>query len=748
MKITEDKFTLSKHVQFLPLEDGLVAVAHGLALRRSVFREEVAEHLKVFRTERLTSAEFARIIGGPDLIAARLFEFFAECSYIVPTGIDEDEEMRHRLRVSIIAPTVGATPAETTQGRWFDVPVPLSLETFNSGLGGVDRQLERLSVALLGGCFTQSAADIVEEVGLAYGYCAHVTASWPEDHSLIHRQDARLVVFQPATMWLLGPLWDGTAFIDDEERTRRLGLIKDYLSTAVKRLLHYAPGRLILVQGVCPPQIPPHGRLDFRLGMSFSRILFEVNNHLQELIRDQENAIFVDEARIFANHGIAYLMDDMVNVYSHHAPLDFSTAPKPEGASRARSFELRTRMLAVRLLAKEYFECYRLWLGHRKIKCIIVDLDDTLWPGEVGDSHFSLEGYEPFEFLRYGRFGGLHQALKIMKQRGVMLATCSGNDQDEVMRHWRALGVAADASGNAELRTAPPEDGEALSSIDYLLRPDDFVLHKINWRRKSENIAEIASELGIGLDSILFIDDNPIRREEVCWSLPEVRTLGSDMNLVRLSLLSDPCLEFNTQSRESATRTDMVRSQLRRNEEASKALDETTFLRGLGIKMRVERVSGREHLNRIVELLQRTNQFNTSGVRFDAYGLASLTSETEGRIYVAHVTDKFNNYGVVGVCIIAGTEVVNFVLSCRVIGLQVAVPFLVTVLRNQSLPITARIVKTDRNRPCHDFYVNAGFCESGDGLYVLADKASLRLIDKSVYEICVDDLADNTSASA
>ncbi len=188
--------------------------------------------------------------------------------------------------------------------------------------------------------------------------------------------------------------------------------------------------------------------------------------------------LLVDIDRIASNVGKSRLLDDGIVPFSHHAPIDFCNGVTPPGPSREETWRVEARFHLPRLLAVEYLSLYTMWRGESAIKCVVVDLDDTLWPGIAGEGGFAPTSEDAIGSLRYGVYGGIHQALKILKHRGVLLATCSKNNADDLEPIWDGLRVAC------------------VEGMRYLLQRDDFVMHKVNWRRKSDNVREIMQALG------------------------------------------------------------------------------------------------------------------------------------------------------------------------------------------------------------------------------------------------------------
>jgi FkbH-like protein len=585
--------------------------------------------------------------------------------------------------------------------------------------GGGTRQVSYL---IVGGCLTQFAADALQRMAPSFGIEAVVEETFPSlvESAIMERPD--VVVFQPSTMMFMQRLWDDAPFITDEERGVRLQMLKDELRLFLDRVRARARGALFLVHGFVAPAYSPLGRTEFRHTYHFYRIVYELNQLIMESIKDDPNAMFIDEERLLAAEGKLRLVDHALSTFSHHGPIDMIAN---RGETVAESLGIAEPNRAPRLFARAYLDAYALWKGIGRIKCVIVDLDNTLWTGLASEDDFVIDEHR----LLYGTLAGLHQALKIVRQRGVLLAVCSRNNEADVERAWAKIAALAEKAG-------------AL----HLLGPRDFVIQRINWAPKSENIGHIMRALGLSPADVLFIDDSAIERTEVQTAFPAMRVLGEDMSLVRSVLLDDPGLQVNVATRESASRSEMVRAQLLRDEMKQHAPDELSFLRGLSIRLDVLRLRERARLPRVVELLQRTNQFNTTLLGLDGAEVSRYIDANDGAVYVLEAADRFTRYGLVGVCVLREHRVVSLVMSCRIIPLRAEVPFLAAVLNDYGrAPIEAEIVEGPRNQPCRHVYTAAGFQQTGAGQYRLAELSMLTAVDYELYGLtCRDESNDST----
>jgi FkbH-like protein len=336
-------------------------------------------------------------------------------------------------------------------------------------------------------------------------------------------------------------------------------------------------------------------------------------------------------------------------------------------------------------------------------KCVIVDLDGTLWPGVLAEtgSPFAWRPEVSGQYSFIGLYFGLHEALKMLLARGILLACVSKNDLSTVTELWRYP------------LTYPH---------DRLLSLDDFVAHRINWADKVSNITSICDELGVSLTSAVFIDDNPVERERVKQFLPEVLVAGESPFELRRWLLSDPRLQPAAITRESSARTDMLRSQAARRSLKMGAPDEETFRLSLKLEWCICKPESVEDLNRVKELFDRTTQFNTSGRRYQLAELSGILQASDGNIFMMRLRDRFGEQGVVGAAIVSRDMIESLCFSCRALGCGLEHEFLDGLL-NELVPrypdIMARLLPTPRNIPARSFYKEHGFVPQDDQVWRL-----------------------------
>jgi FkbH-like protein len=333
-------------------------------------------------------------------------------------------------------------------------------------------------------------------------------------------------------------------------------------------------------------------------------------------------------------------------------------------------------------------------------KLIILDLDDTLWGGIVGDvgwENVILGGHDALGEA----FVDFQRALKALTNRGILLGLVSKN-----------------------------EESVALEGIEkhpeMVLKLDDFAGWRINWGDKAQNVLDLVSELNLGIDSAVFIDDSPVERARVREAVPEVLVpeWPQDKMQYRKALLSLRCFDTPTLSKEDLERTRMYVSERHRKSLREKVVSLDEWYRTLETKVTVEELRD-ANLSRAAQLLNKTNQMNLSTRRMTEAEFASWAHGDGCKLWVFRVSDKFGDAGLTGI-ISLETEgrvgkITDFVLSCRVMGRKIEemmLHTLITYARSLELEeVYARYIPTPKNRPCLRFFQNSGLEDVGESVF-------------------------------
>ncbi|WP_425449709.1 HAD-IIIC family phosphatase [Dethiothermospora halolimnae] len=300
-------------------------------------------------------------------------------------------------------------------------------------------------------------------------------------------------------------------------------------------------------------------------------------------------------------------------------------------------------------LEKEILRYTKAVEGKRK-KCLILDLDNTLWGGVIGEE--GIDNIELSEFKEGARYKDFQKRIKELKETGVILAIVSKNNHEDAI--------------------------EVFSSHEHMvLKEDDFVNIKINWDTKIKNINDLSEELNIGLDSFVFIDDNPVERESVKMALPQVEVPNfpedtSELEKLITELYYDYFLSIKATD-EDKKKSQMYRANIKRKEELKGSGSFDEFLKSLKTKIKIWKAKEVD-IDRIAQLTQKTNQFNLTTKRYTNHDIRNFINSEEYDVYVAAVEDKFGDNGKTVVLIIKKhykektVEIDTFLMSCRVMG--------------------------------------------------------------------------------
>jgi FkbH-like protein len=338
------------------------------------------------------------------------------------------------------------------------------------------------------------------------------------------------------------------------------------------------------------------------------------------------------------------------------------------------------------VVAQEYVDVLQSIELVGSAKALFVDFDNTLWDGVMGDGPV-VHNFQAQELL------------KELREAGVLLVALSKNDPANI--RWEEMRLA----------------------------PEDFVLHKISWRPKPEAAAEAIHELDLGANAFLLLDDNPAERALVEENVLGVRALDPADPFAWRTLrrwLDSPSTK---RTPEAMKRTEIYREAAERRRALSGGIDYGTMLASLELVATVREASEAD-LERILELVQRTNQFNTSTRRRSRSEVVALLESADHEVIVAGLKDRFGDLGIVGVAIVdyskdGFADIDSFVMSCRAMGFGLEYLLLNQLTSTRpELVWTGRFIRTDRNGPAAELFPGAGFAAGADGeLWTLAPDA-------------------------
>lgn len=322
------------------------------------------------------------------------------------------------------------------------------------------------------------------------------------------------------------------------------------------------------------------------------------------------------------------------------------------------------------------------------VKLVVSDLDDTLWGGIVGDDgweHLALGGHH----ATGEAFSDVQEILLNWKSRGVLLAVVSKNDEQTALE---------------AIRKHP----------EMKISEQDLTGWKINWKDKAENIAALASELNIGLQHILFLDDNPAERERIRQTLPEVYVPEIPSNKLEvpyfLKQLSQLPL-LNRMSEEDKQRAELYRQEQARKQESALYGSMEDWIRSLEMKITFRPLTT-DNLVRAVQLLNKTNQMNLRTRRMSDHELLRWANHSDHWFYTVSVEDRFGAAGLTGLLGVRKESdsliLEDFVLSCRVMGRKVEACMIAFAVKKAAKlglkKIIAELIPTAKNNPCKEVF--------------------------------------------
>lgn len=335
-------------------------------------------------------------------------------------------------------------------------------------------------------------------------------------------------------------------------------------------------------------------------------------------------------------------------------------------------------------------------------KLIVLDLDNTLWGGilgEDGSNGLNIGGHD----MAGEAYSDFQRALKSLKSKGVLLALASKNDESLAL---------------ATIQKHP----------DMVLRCEDFSAWRINWKDKAANILDLVKELNIGLEAAVFIDDQPAERDWVRQKLPEVLVPDwpEDPCEAVSALDALACFDVLHLSEEDRRRSRMMQDAKARNQSLRKEMSRGDWIASLNTNIAEEKYHD-QNFRRIHQLMNKTNQMNLSTRRLSENELRTWLSKETTHLWSYRVSDRFGDSGVTGVVSleVCGEHalLVDFILSCRVIGRGVEERLLQRALVQAkelgTRKLKATFTPTARNTACRDFLANSSMTDEGDFLFTL-----------------------------
>jgi FkbH-like protein len=575
-------------------------------------------------------------------------------------------------------------------------------------------------VLIIGSCMAQATLrefrDLAPQVSFDWTIFNNVMELPQVDDAVLHATDVQYIQLSLRHV-VSDDVIDFSAFLADGAAEALLARSRQMLKLMLHAALRYnrTHGLLTFVANFLVPQVPVVAALSHSgSGNDFAVVVRRLNEDLASLVRQYRNVYLADVDQVGNALGKRHFLEDVIGFYSHAAywgPADriYETSPEYNAPQPGRIDPLPHIEDVYGARADQFFAAiwrqiealYRTINQIDMVKLVIFDLDDTLWRGQIAE-HYADGAPTP---VLYGWPVGMWEAVQHLRARGIITAICSKNDEGLVRARW----------GRAVLPW---------------LTLDDFALRAINWHPKAANVADIMARASVTARSTLFVDDNPVEREGVRAAHPDIRVLGANPYVTRRILLWSPETQIAFRSTESASRELSIR-QLQVRESERGTLSREEFLASLGCCVAIGVVPGESHPDfaRSLELLNKTNQFNTTGVRWTSPQLVQFLV-LGGEILVFRARDKYADYGLVGVVLFRFGLFAQVAMSCRVLGLDIETSVIHDIMRHRAGPVfCARVFETEANMVCRDLFARCGFgAKAGGGDLYTWDGGSIPLV--------------------
>jgi FkbH-like protein len=549
-----------------------------------------------------------------------------------------------------------------------------------------------LKIALLSSFTVDNWGPYIEVQGALDGIPIQVKAGpYGQFRQDIYNPQSWLQSFQPDVIIvaiqgdsLLGPAAYGVADLTAEQVTEIFDRASQELVELVFHLAKVFSTSSVLVNNFIVPTASTFGILENKICRGLPSQYELANQFLKSSVRKIPNIYVVDIDGLAASCGKGAVFDSRMK-YLADMPLAERFLPQ---------------------LASLYERYFRALTGKIR-KCLVLDLDNTLWGGIIGEDGFDGVKLDPIK-APGSAFYAFQRRILDYYHRGIILAINSRNNLEDAMN---------------VIETHPY----------MLLRPHHFAAISINWNDKTENMKSLAEELNIGLDSMVFLDDDPHQCGMMESVIPEVLTclLPEEPSEFESFLTSLEVFDTLTFSEEDSKRGQMYaqerlrKDSMKQDSVSGKTLDE--FYRNLDITCVIGKPDDFT-IPRIAQLTQRTNQFNLTTRRYSETQVQAMAALENTRVRWISLEDKFGDLGLVGVIILAETgpghwEIDSFLMSCRALGRQVELALLheslYELFQNGALKITGIYSPTSKNVQVSTFYQDVGFSPVSEGHYEL-----------------------------
>ncbi len=552
---------------------------------------------------------------------------------------------------------------------------------------GTDESVRPVRIAYLGNMTFEPLPDYVEVVGHSRGLLARpYIGGYDQYMQELISNVSGLSEFRPDFIVLNLLLRElvpdavlGFPGMSSEQRKEALCRVLDTVSECVKLAMRKHDATILVSNFPAPPHYH-FGIADHKQAYPESLFYAELNAGLHEFVKGEPRIHLLDMERLSALHGKSRAFDEKL-YYLAKVPWQEEFYP---------------------LVADQIIRHVEAALGLSR-KCLVLDLDNTLWGGVLGEvgPHGVKVGHGDGESEAFHDF---QRKIVSLKERGIILAACSKNNLADVQELF-------------EQRTDMP------------LKFSDFSAYEINWDMKHTNLERLAKTLNIGLDSLVFIDDNPAECELIRQMLPQVNTVQLPPDPSAYPAVLDTLHDFEKVAvgRDDREKARQYAENATRHRYQENFNDLESYLESLQTTITIKK-GGEEEKLRIHQLFSKTNQFNLTTRRYSLAEIEKYLQDHHHDLYTVQAEDRFGDLGIIGLCLVDNARdddvfIDSFILSCRAMGRGIE-SAVMNFLKGKYLQeggrncLRAQYIPTNKNKPARNFYPDQGFRverEASDG---------------------------------
>ncbi len=488
-----------------------------------------------------------------------------------------------------------------------------------------------------------------------------------DEESELYRFKPDVVFLSVLTRSIAPTLWHDFSSLKKEEIEDSVVRVINIYENLVRQFRSHSQAHLV-IHTLDMPLIPCFGLADLKAGPGQKDTIRQINTAVSKIAASHEGVHLLDTNEMVASCGkIAW-----------------------EDREKWITLRLPLTATALTVMVDGWLRYLHPLMG-KICKVLVCDLDNTLWGGVIGEDGF--DGIQLGDEYPGTAYQALQRAILDLYNRGVILAICSKNNEEDAME---------------VIRKHP----------GMLLRPEHFAAQRINWNNKSRGLQELAVELNIGTSALAFLDDNPNEREVVRMQMSEITVIDLPDNPMEFELIlrRQHVFERISLTEEDLNKGELYAQQLKRRELQKNTVTIEEYLQSLEMEMEIV-PNGERTLERVAQLTQKTNQFNMTTKRYSIQQIKKMDEDPGWSIFAFGVRDRLGDNGIVGATIVSHREeefeINTFLMSCRVIGRTVETAMLDIVVgeaKEQGVNrITGWIFPTRKNIPARDFYRKHGF---------------------------------------